>query len=602
MKFMKLGSKPDGFQSDGDNLRYVCSELASDVTVKVGNVKFHLHKFPLLSKSARLQRLVADEIDLSDIPGGASSFEVCARFCYGMTVTLNPYNVVAARCAAEYLEMHESVEKGNLVYKIKVFLASSIFRSWKDSIIVLQTATALLPYSEELKLVGKSIESIATKACADTSRVNWSYTYNRRKLQDEIENDYDVNSIGLGTRPIPKDWWVEDLCELDMELYKRVLANIKLKGKLPSEIIGESLKSYAYRKLPEFSKRTEDTVDVVKYRSTVETIISLLPEEKHSVSCGFMLKLLKSAISVDLGEKVKINLVKKVGQQLEEASLNDLLIRAPKEDVMIYDVDTVVDIVREFLSCESCNKIESPEIMSEASRLMVAKLIDSYLSEIAKDPCLPLSKFVELAEMMLVVPRPSHDGLYQAIDTYIKEHSSIGKSERKRICNLLDCKKLSPDACMHAVQNERLPLRMVVQVFFEQARATASSGSSTPDLPKGIRDIRSLSRGSSRSATTTNNNDTWDAITASEELRYLKAELASLRLSNAPGVKRKGADGSATNKVKGVLRPGKILVKMLLGKGRGEKNGSSDSSESLRSGNTGEYGERVLSRDRRNSV
>lgn len=38
------------------------------------------------------------------------------------------------------------------------------------------------------------------------------------------------------------------------------------------------------------------------------------------------------------------------------------------------------------------------------------------------------------------------------------------KNERKKICGLMDCKKLSMDACMHAAQNERLPLRVVVQV------------------------------------------------------------------------------------------------------------------------------------------
>lgn len=127
---MKLGSKPDSFQNEGDNVRYVSSELATDITVSIGSVKFYLHKFPLLSKSALLQKLVAatnnddgNEVNISDIPGGPASFEVCAKFCYGMTVTLNAYNVVAARCAAEYLEMYETVEKGNLSTKLKSFLA-----------------------------------------------------------------------------------------------------------------------------------------------------------------------------------------------------------------------------------------------------------------------------------------------------------------------------------------------------------------------------------------------------------------------------------------------------------------------------------------------
>ena len=46
----------------------------------------------------------------------------------------------------------------------------------------------------------------------------------------------------------------------------------------------------------------------------------------------------------------------------------------------------------------------------------------------------------------------------------------------------MDCQKLSLDACMHAAQNERLPLRVVVQVLFSEqvkiSNALASSSSS----------------------------------------------------------------------------------------------------------------------------
>lgn len=43
------------------------------------------------------------------------------------------------------------------------------------------------------------------------------------------------------------------------------------------------------------------------------------------------------------------------------------------------------------------------------------------------------------------------------------------------------------EACTHAAQNERLPLRVVVQVlFFEQARATTSGGRVT-DIPSNIK-------------------------------------------------------------------------------------------------------------------
>ncbi|CAD6268673.1 unnamed protein product [Miscanthus lutarioriparius] len=75
--------------------QFVTTELATDIVIAVGDVKFYLQKrcldfqnskhtqFPLLSKSSRLQTLVAstseesnDEVDISDIPGGPAAFEI----------------------------------------------------------------------------------------------------------------------------------------------------------------------------------------------------------------------------------------------------------------------------------------------------------------------------------------------------------------------------------------------------------------------------------------------------------------------------------------------------------------------------------------------
>ncbi|GLU09060.1 hypothetical protein SLE2022_259380 [Rubroshorea leprosula] len=625
MKFMKLGSKPDTFQNEQNNIRYVASELATDLIVTIGEIKFYLHKFPLLSKCSHLQELVAtidedksDEVQIYDLPGGAAAFEICAKFCYGMTVTLNAYNVVAARCAAEYLGMHETVEKGNLIYKIDVFLNSSIFHSWKDSIIVLQTTKSMLPLSEELKVVGICIDAIASKACLDISRVDWSYTYNRKKLPEENGNEPNLN--GARSRPVPKDWWVEDICGLDIDLYKRVVVNIKTKGVLSHELIGEALKTYAYRRLSGLSKGTVHCGDVVKYRSIVDTIVWLLPTEKGSVSCSFLLKLLKAGIILDSGEMTKGQLISRIGQQLVEASANDLLIRTAEGETLMYDVEMVQKIVGEFLMQDQNAEIESeeagevqeirrPGILSDASKLMVVKLIDAYLAEIAKDPNLPLSKFIDLAQMVSGISRPAHDGLYRAIDTYLKVHPGISKGERKRICRLMDCKKLSVDACMHAVQNDRLPLRVVVQVlFFEQVRVAASSGSSTPDLPKGFKDLAGASHGSTKSVTT-NPEEDWDAMATAEELKALKSELVALRLSNRVGGSEKNGgdtkntvDKAAVSKMKGLLKSKKIFTKLWSSKGtQGENSTGSDSSESLASVNPDEA-KSTPCKNRRHSV
>ncbi|KAI3785132.1 hypothetical protein L1987_44244 [Smallanthus sonchifolius] len=547
MKFMKLGSKPDLFQSNGENIRYVATDLAADMVVIVGDVKFFVHKFPLLSKSARLQKLAAvsdngnnEEIEINDIPGGPTAFEICAKFCYGMTVTLNAYNVVLARCAAEYLEMYETVDKGNLVYKIEVFFNSSIFRTWKDSIIVFQSTKCLAPWSEELKVVSHCLDSIASKVSVDTSKVEWSYTCNRKKPGDESLSYDGVRKQVM----VPKDWWVEDLCDISSDLYKRVMITIKAKGNTSSDVVGESLRLYVQKRLPWFGKRRgKKDGDDAKARSLIEMITELLPDEKESVSCGFLVHLLHACVLLGCAGTRKKELMRRTGNQLQNATVSDMV---------ILDVDLVQEVVAIFMMRDQ-EFLEVKHVDSDA-KVNVAKIIDGYLAEIAKEPNTSLLKFADLADMVSTLPRSTHDGIYRAIDMYLKEHPGIGKSEKKRICRLMDCRKLSPDACRHAVQNERLPLRVVVQVlFFEQLRAT-TTGVILPEAAIG--------GGSSR----TNTEEEWGSIPTSEELKALKGEVEK--------------DGRRMNKAKGVVISKRIFMKVFSSKDRDSDNGSSDTSES----------------------
>lgn len=187
----------------------------------------------------------------------------------------------------------------------------------------------------------------------------------------------------------------------------------------------------------------------------------------------------------------------------------------------------------------------------------------------------------------------------------VQEHPDISKSERKKVCKMMDCSKLSAVACMHAVQNERLPLRVVVQVlFFEQMRTTTtSSGNTTPTLPGPIAALLpGGSHGSSRSATTnTNTEEDWDGIPTAEEIKALKGELASLRLGEKNGnhdsLKNSNAEKA---KMKGLL-VSKIFSKLWSSKERQGEISSSDTSESPGSGNAGDT-KSTPSRSRRHSV
>ncbi|KAK1275847.1 BTB/POZ domain-containing protein NPY1 [Acorus gramineus] len=455
-----------------------------------------------------------NEIEIKDFPGGPKTFEICAKFCYGMIVTLSAYNVVAARCAAEYLEMTEDVDKGNLIYKIEVFLNSSVFRSWKDSIIVLQTTKSLLPWSEELKVIGRCIDSIASKTSVDPSNVNWSYTHNKRMASsDQIVED----AMRQQQKMVPKDWWIEDICELDIDLYKRVMVAIKSKGRMSGDVIGEALKAYALRWLPNAMESLTSDEYVIRNRTLVETIVWLLPSEKGAgCSCSFLLKLLKVVILVGVGDALREELVNRIALQLDEALVNDLLIPASSPDNTVYD-----------------------------------------------------------------------------------EHPDLTKVEKKKLCGLMDVKRLSTDACVHAAQNERLPLRVVVQVlFFEQVRAAAGGGLSAPPI--------NVSHDSSRSTSNTNTEEEdWERTTADhDDYESVKKQLQQTKIDHGEKkVKKSGGD-----KKGGFLlssRSRKIFDKMWVGKTESKSSettnsGSSQSPTSVNPGETKSFGS--SSRNRRYSV
>ncbi|KAJ0089945.1 hypothetical protein Patl1_12589 [Pistacia atlantica] len=487
MKFMKLGSKPDAFQADGRCIRYVTSELATDVVVNVGEVKFYLHKQSLAETSAESREEISDEINMVDFPGGPKAFEICAKFCYGMTVTLNAYNVVAARCAAEYLEMTEDVDRGNLVFKIE-----------------------------------------------DPSNITWSYTYNRKlSVTDKIIED----RLKFGERndSVPKDWWVEDICELEIDLYKRLMITVKSKGRMDGSVIGEALRTYAVRWLPDSVDALISDAHSRRNKFLVETIVCLLPSDKGvGCSCSFLLKLLKVAILVGVDDSTREDLVNRISLKFHEASVKDLLIPARSPQTTFYDVELVYSIVNRFMMQEKSSQgldVERNEkkgtddfVLGHGSLLGVGKLVDGYLMEIAHDPNLSLSSFIDLSLSIPDAARPIHDGLYKAIDEYMKEHPGLTKAERKKICGLMDVRKLTIDASMHAAQNERLPLRVVVQVlFFEQVRAAA-----------GVHAPNNNPRDASHS--TTNTDEEWEKAAVEDDRRSLKKQMSRMK-----GMERTGA-------------------------------------------------------------
>lgn len=501
---MEQKAKSEGGGSSQQQQRrgqaWLCSSgLQSDVIVEVEQMSFHLHKFPLVSHSRRLAKLVEEAskededtctIHLPNFPGGTWSFELAAKFCYGVKVEFTANSIVALRCAAEFLEMTEDLGVESLIERSEDYFQQVVLHSWSDSITALQTCSQFYPMAEELGLVDRLIDSICSKATLnDSSRGAWPMQ-GHRSLQSP-GGSLLWNGISTGARA-RDNWWYEDISILSFPFFEKVIIGMEGAG-VRNESIWGAVVHYAKKALPGLHRRHSGREAAHTHRKALvsanptilqendqrillETIESLLPPLKVATSTRFLFGLLRLAIILNASPQCKTSLEKRIGMQLEQATLDELLVpNYSHVEETLYDIDLVQRILDNYLLLEQNIPPESDEeglLMGSPSLcpiMMVAKLLDAYLAEIAPDVNLKPSKFQALAEALPDYARLVDDGLYRAIDVYLKAHPWLSESEREMVCKIMSCQKLSLEACTHAAQNERLPLRVVVQVlFFEQ--------------------------------------------------------------------------------------------------------------------------------------
>ncbi|CAN0917897.1 BTB/POZ domain-containing protein SR1IP1 [Linum grandiflorum] len=466
-------------------------EFSSEVTVYAGGTSFSLHKLPLVSKSGYIRKLVSEssdadssEVHIPEIPGGPEAFELAAKFCYGINFEIGTENIGVLRCVAEYLEMTEDYAVGNLVSRAEAYLSEVTLKSLTGAISVLHSSQSLGPIAEQVKLVSRCIDAIAVMTCLESQF--------SRSAVDGL-----LSSTVSQSKPIV-DWWAEDLTALRIDIFQRVFIAMVARG-FKQYALGPLLMLYAQKSLRALEtfgtgRRKIEAKEEHEKRVVVETIVRLLPKEKYALSVSFLSMLLRAAIYLETTVACRLDLEKRMASQLGQAVLDDLLI--PANGDTLYDLDTVKRIMMNYIeSGYHANDDYFSPSLTDMER--VGKLMENYLAEIASDHNLPVSKFITLTELIPEQSRTVEDGMYRAIDIYLKAHPELSDMERKKVCSVMDCQKLSREACAHAAQNERLPAQTVVQVlYYEQQRlqGTMNSGDqSTPRVPLHSTDIHTVS-------------------------------------------------------------------------------------------------------------
>ena len=164
-------------------------------------------------------------------------------------------------------------------------------------------------------------------------------------------------------------------------------------------------------------------------RVVLETIVSLLPREKNTMSVSFLSMLLRAAIYLDTSLACRLDLEARMAAQLGQAVLDDLLIPSSSSpDSAAFDIDAVQRILAGYLEHEGeATRLDyntDDDFVSAASPPNdvgpVGRLMESYLAEISSDVNLPVDKFAGLAELIPERSRFNEDGMYRAIDIYLK--------------------------------------------------------------------------------------------------------------------------------------------------------------------------------------
>ncbi|KAL0354751.1 UNVERIFIED_CONTAM: BTB/POZ domain-containing protein [Sesamum radiatum] len=256
--------------------------------------------------------------------------------------------------------------------------------------------------------------------------------------------------------------WSDEADFLDTDGFIKILSGIQGKGVRP-DLIGSIITHYASKWLPDlagdklktalsgFQDSPESvTVSWMKQKLLIETVVGILPSEKDSVPCSFLLRLLRLANMVGVEAKCLAELEKRVSWQLDRASLKEFEF----DDVVCHTCATLLDcelvlrLVRGFLSSEEV-------VRSGAALTKVAKLVDCYLAEAAVDSHLTLPEFFALACAVPSHARSTYDGLYRAVDIYLKAHPGLPKQDKKRLCTLIDSRKLSQRGITSCSSDER---------------------------------------------------------------------------------------------------------------------------------------------------
>ncbi|ANM68544.1 Phototropic-responsive NPH3 family protein [Arabidopsis thaliana] len=445
-------------KNSNENRNSMSASYVSDLHINVKGVPFHLCKEMLAKRSSKVSSLLErNEIDelrliLRDLEVDPETFELVARFCNGSEFKFTSDTIVSVLCIAYYLGMNEEQSSNNLLGKASEFLEHRVFPSWSETINALRSGDKSFDKLADVGLVDVFFDSLIEKA-----------SYDPRLLGELIKNRAETDDY----RPNPRrrlfviDWKSEDLITIPLRLYEPFMIRAIKSRSIPVEYIVLSVCKYAKKWVFD----TEESLSGQK-REAIEVVERLLPYQRGLISCELLFESLKHSIWLEASSECQNGFMIRICKQLDMAKSTDLKIlsRGYGEKAEGFEnIELVKTVVKSFYTYYAN---EDSETVSHFVK--VAKLSEEFLFLAASEASLKLEAFVELAEMTVAVSQgilSYSDGIYRAIDVFLESHRYLTESEKMEVCKVLECGKLSQEGFERAAKNQKLPLRIVVNVL-----------------------------------------------------------------------------------------------------------------------------------------
>ncbi|PKU72466.1 BTB/POZ domain-containing protein At3g22104 [Dendrobium catenatum] len=436
-------------------------KLSFDLEVDVnGEEIFFVNKEKLCSFSGKLNKLLSKapvtsvtkplKVIFNDLPGGAEAFELLIRFCYNNgRIQITPNNTCLLYFIAQSMEVTEEEvhSSDSLIKQTEKAVESISYWSLPEVLISLKQCQNYFQLSESSGILDKVIDSLVARitTASDTSPSASSPDSSFFRISFDTKSNISTKNSHR------RAWWFDDLVILNIEMIDRVIGRM-ISLKLEHNKISKFLFYYLKCKLSSASDEK---------RMVTETVIDLLYSlDKNSVSCKGLFDILRISSSQNLSGSCRERLENMIGSQIDQATLDSLLISSPTRTESLYDVNILLRFLRHFLACGGRTSLDRLK--------KVASLLDLYMAEVAPDVYLKHSKFVALITALPDTARDSHDSLYRAIDMYLVVHNRLTEAEKMKICCSINYAKLSLQSCKHLAQNPKFPPRTAVQALLSQ--------------------------------------------------------------------------------------------------------------------------------------